>query len=116
MRSPWTCISSHRGKETAVRTIRITPLAGAFLALLPLGASAQDLPREAKFSITYTGVNPSPLKPLSYGKDRDVIMGQMLMTAVNDAGGGLLHNMTGRCLLVTLIDRAEKTQQVHGYC
>lgn len=90
-------------------------LAAAIL-LAPCAAPAQDLPKEGKFSITYIGVNAAPAKPVTYGKDRDAIVGISTMTAVNDAGGGLLHNMAGRCIVLTLIDRAAKTQQTHGYC
>jgi hypothetical protein len=89
----------------------------ASLLILPAAASlAQELPREGKFSITYTGVNPNPVKPVPFGKDREAIVGVSIMTAVNDAGSGLLHNMSGRCILLTLIDRAAKTQDVRGYC
>ncbi|MBS0639529.1 MAG: hypothetical protein JSS43_06630 [Proteobacteria bacterium] len=84
---------------------------------LPLGAAlAEDLPREGRFSITYTGVNTSPAKPVPYGKDREAVVGVSLMTAVNDAGSGLLHNMAGRCQVVTLIDRGAKTQEMRAYC
>jgi len=92
-------------------------IVAATIALAPATAClAQDLPREGHFSITYTGVNPSPVKPVPFGKDREAIVGVSLMTAVNDAGSGLLNNMAGRCILLTVIDRAAKTQDVHGYC
>ncbi len=86
------------------------------LSLAPATGRSEDLPKEGRFSITYTGVNTTPMKPVPYGKDREAIAGVSLMTAVNDAGGGLLHNVAGRCLVVTLIDRAAKTQEMHGYC
>jgi hypothetical protein len=98
-------------------TQRAIALLAASLLALPAGASvAQELPREGKFSITYTGVNPTPVKPVPFGKDREAIVGVSFMTAVNDAGSGLLHNMAGRCILLTIIDRAAKTQDVRGYC
>ena len=87
------------------------------LFLLPAAATfAQEMPREGKFSITYTGVNPSPAKPVTFGKDHDAIVGVSLMTAVNDAGSGLLHNMAGRCIVLTMIDRAVKTFDMRSWC
>jgi hypothetical protein len=86
------------------------------LPLLTLAAIAQDLAGEGKFSITYTGVNPNPIKPVAFGRDREVTVSPMIMTAVNDAGSGLLHNMAGRCILVTVVDRAAKTLEARGYC
>ncbi len=92
-------------------------LATSGLLLLPSVATvAQELPREGRFSITYTGVNPTPAKPVPLGKDREAIVGVSIMTAVNDAGNGLLHNMAGRCILLTIVDRAAKTQDLRGYC
>jgi hypothetical protein len=92
-------------------------IVAAAITLVPATAClAQDLPREGRFSITYTGVNPSPVKPVPFGKDREAIVGVSLMTAVNDADSGLLNNMAGRCILLTIVDRAAKTQDVHGYC
>lgn len=85
--------------------------------LLPASAAlAEDMPREGRFSVTYTGVNTSPSKPVPYGRDREAVVGVSLMTAVNDAGSGLLHNMAGRCHVVTLIDRGAKTQEMRAYC
>ena len=51
----------------------------------------QELPSEGKFSITYTAVNPAPSKAVSVG-DRDVTVSSSIMTGINDAGSGLLHN------------------------
>jgi hypothetical protein len=95
---------------------RATMIAAILFALPAAACLAQDLPLEGKFSITYTGVNPNPVKPVPFGKGREAIVGVSIMTAVNDAGSGLLHNMSGRCILLTLMDRAAKTQDVHGYC
>src|SRR5262245_21549764 len=88
-------------------------------SLIPLAcltsATAQELPREAKFSITYTSVNPAPTKPVSMG-DRDVSVSSTVMTAVNDGGSGLLHNMAGRCNFITDLKKGAKTLNVHGFC
>jgi hypothetical protein len=76
---------------------------------------AQELPNEANFSITYTAVNPSPSKIVSVG-DRDVIVSSTIMTAINDNGSGLLHNMAGRCNFMTQVNKTAKTVETHGFC
>jgi hypothetical protein len=76
---------------------------------------AQELPSEGKFSITYTSVNPAPSKAVSVG-DRDVTVSSSIMTGVNDAGSGLLHNMAGRCNFMTETDKVAKTIQTRGFC
>ena len=35
----------------------------------------------------------APAKPVPFGKDREAVAGISIMTASNDSGGGLLHNM-----------------------
>jgi hypothetical protein len=78
-------------------------------------ASAQDLPSEGKFSITWTLVNPAPSKSVSVG-GRDVVVTSAIMTAVNDGGSGLLHNMAGRCNYMTVTNTVDKTFELHGFC
>jgi hypothetical protein len=79
-------------------------------------AHGQELPAEGKFSITYTAVNPNPIKPLALSGERELIVNPALMTALNDGGSGLLHNMAGRCFVFTTIDRGAKTLDVRGHC
>jgi hypothetical protein len=86
------------------------------LAFSVSAANAQQLPAEGHFSITYTLTNPTPVKPISISKDAEVTVSSSLMSAVNDAGSGLLHNMTGRCLSENIVDKAAKTIEGHGYC
>ena len=86
------------------------------LAFSVSGANAQQLPAEGKFSITYTSLNAAPVKPIAIGKDQEMTVSSAMMTAANDSGGGLLHNLTGRCLMSVLTDRASKTIDQHGYC
>jgi hypothetical protein len=86
------------------------------LAFSVSGANAQQLPPEGKFSITYTSLNATPVKPIAIGKDLEMSVSSAMMTATNDSGGGLLHNLTGRCLMSVLIDKAAKTIDQHGYC
>ena len=38
------------------------------------------------------------------------------MTAVNDSGSGLLHNMPGRCNFMTETNKVAKTIETHGFC
>ncbi len=38
------------------------------------------------------------------------------MTASNDAGNPILHNMGGRCLFSRLADSSAKTAELHGFC
>ena len=91
-------------------------VSAAVLACSMSGANAQPLPPESKFNVTYTVVNVAPIKPISIGKDVDMTVSSSVMTAVNDAGSGLLHNLAGRCLMSSITDRATKTFEQHGYC
>lgn len=95
----------------------VTPICVGFaaLTLAAPAARSQDLPSEGKFSITYTAVNPAPSKPIPLG-DREITVSNPIMTAVNDAGTGLLHNMAGRCNLMTEVDKAAKTYRLNGAC
>ena len=79
-------------------------------------ATAQQLAPEAKFSVSYTGVIAAPVKAIAIGKDEEMTVSSAMMTAVNDAGSGLLHNLAGRCLMAVVIDKASKTVDQHGYC
>jgi hypothetical protein len=91
---------------------------GIFLCSLPQSAplAQQQLAPEGTFTITYTGVNTSPVQAISIGKDQDMTVAVSTMTAVNDAGNGLLHQTAGRCLMSVVIDKAAKTLDQHGYC
>jgi hypothetical protein len=98
--------------------MKIVLLLATCTGLLSLASApvlAEDMPSEAKFSITYTAVNPAPSKAVSVG-DRDIVVGSAIMTAVNDGGSGLLHNMAGRCNFMTEITKTAKTYESHGYC
>ena len=85
-------------------------------AVIVSPARAQDLPAEGKFAVTYTVVNSNPMKAIPIGKDREVLIGVSLASAVNDGGSGLLHNMAGRCAGTSIIDRSTKTMEFSGYC
>jgi hypothetical protein len=78
------------------RSVTLALCAGAVLLVCFTPSVAQELPSEGKFSITWTLVNPTPSKTVSVG-DQDVAVSSAIMTAVNDSGNDLLHNM-GRSL------------------
>ena len=87
-------------RKAQIREEVMKHIIALFAGALTIGcyaqALAQELPKEGKYSITYTSVNPSPTKAVSIG-DRDISVSSSIMTALNDGGSGLLHNMAGRC-------------------
>jgi hypothetical protein len=83
-----------------MRTIASTFIGSLVLLAYLSPAVAQEIPNEAKFSITYTSINLTPSKTVSLG-DRDVSVSSNVMTGMNDSGSGLLHNMPGRCNFMT---------------
>ena len=102
-----------------VQIVPSTRFAAATLGLVLLGsatARADDLPRQGEFRITYTAINPAVPKPVSIGNSKSASAMILTMTAVNEAGGGLLHNMAGRCSASPLVDNGAKTFENHGYC
>jgi hypothetical protein len=105
----------HRPRLSGVMAVALG-VACSMALLCPPGARAEDLPSKGDFRITYTAVDPSPAKPVSIGDNRTVGVNTFIMTAVNQAGSGLLHNMTGRCTNITTADAGAKTFESHGYC
>jgi hypothetical protein len=97
------------------RSVTLVLCAGAVPLACFTPAVAQELPSEGKFSITWTLVNPTPSKTVSVG-DQDVAVSSAIMTAVNDSGSGLLHNMAGRCNYITITNKIAKTFENHGFC
>jgi hypothetical protein len=86
------------------------------LGLVPVTVQAQELPSEGSFSVTYIFVNPNPAKPVSTSQDREVVANNYISTTVNDAGSGLMHNMAGRCLSISAVDKKAKTVEIQGNC
>ena len=86
------------------------------LTVTSWGASAQDMPRQGDFRIPFTGINPAPAKPMMIGANRTTSAGISIMTAVNQTGGKLLHNMAGRCTSAPILDNDAKTVENQGYC
>ncbi|GJD57191.1 hypothetical protein [Methylobacterium dankookense] len=91
-------------------------VATGLLIGLPATGLAAELPLQGEYRITYTGVNPAPMKPVMIGPQRTVATSLSIMTAVNAGGSGLLHNMTGRCNGMATIDNQAKTLENHGFC
>ena len=59
---------------------------------------------------------PNPVKPVIVGKDREVAVSTSIMTAVNDGGSGLLHNMAGRCVSIGILDKVATPQRAAANC
>ncbi|MGV7033400.1 hypothetical protein [Methylobacterium symbioticum] len=93
-----------------------TIVATGLLISAPATALAGELPPQGEYRITYTGVNPAPMKPVMIGPQRTVSTSLSIMTAVNAGGSGLLHDMTGRCNGMATIDNQAKTVENHGFC
>lgn len=92
-------------------------IVGVSLTFISLAAaSADELPRSGDYSVIYTGVNITPIKPMPIGHNQAVIPSHVTMTAVNTAGSGFLHNLTGRCIGMATTDNDAKTVESHGRC
>ena len=101
------------------RTLLLVTCTAAPLGLLLLSSgpsAAEDMPRQGEFRITYTATIPVAPKPVMIGENRMASATINMMTAVNESGGKLLHNMAGRCTSAPLIDNTAKTVENHGYC
>ena len=84
-----------------------------FLLLGPVPARAEDMPRQGDFRITFTSTTPSAPKPVMIGGNRMASATINMMTAVNESGGKLLHNMAGRCTSAPLIDNGATVSYTH---
>jgi hypothetical protein len=98
------------------RSLLATSASLVAVVLLGTTARSEELPPQGQFSITYTAVNPSPAKPIPISATKDIVMNNLIMTASNDAGSGLLHALAGRCALMVTIDKAAKTLDYKGNC
>ena len=99
------------------RSLKMMQISVGLLSLACWAADghAQDIPREGKFSATFTTVNPSPPKPISLGS-REIGVGSIIITIVNDTEAGFLHAMGGHCNVLVDHSHAAKTAQSEGYC
>lgn len=77
---------------------------------------AQSIPPEGPVSVTYTATQIPPPKPMPIGGGREFAVVNQAMTASNDVGNPVLHNMGGRCQGSRLIDIAVKSMEVHAFC
>ena len=92
--------------------------AGLLLPFLAVaaGAGAQDLPPEGTFTVNFTAVDTAPGLPVNIGPDRAFGTYEAVMTASNAEGGGLLHNLTGRCTGWYVVDASAGSYEQHGHC
>jgi len=85
------------------------------IALVAPVCYAQDIPREGKFSATFTTVNPSPPKPISLG-DREIGVGSIIITVVNDTETGFLNAMAGHCNVLVDHGQTARNYQTQVHC
>jgi hypothetical protein len=79
-------------------------------------AQAQGVPPEGPVSVTFTATQIVPPKPMPVGDGKEFVVINQAMTASNDAGNPVLHNMAGRCQFSRLTDPAAKSVEMHGFC
>ena len=81
------------------------------LALLTTvsSAHAQSIPPEGSLSISFTATQIPPANPMPIGGGREFVVLNMAMTASNDTGNPVLHNMGGRCQFARIINTSAKT-------
>jgi hypothetical protein len=77
---------------------------------------AQNIPPEGPVSVTFTATQIPPAKPMPIGAGKEFTVINMAMTASNDAGNPVLHNMGGRCQFARTTDTSAKTTEQHGFC
>jgi hypothetical protein len=77
---------------------------------------AQNMPPEGPVSVTFTATLIPPPKPMPVGGGKEFDLMNQAMTATNDAGNPVLHNMGGRCQFSRLRDASAKTAELHGFC
>lgn len=92
----------------ALSSVAVTLVAG--------NAQAQSIPPEGPVSVTYSATLIPPPKPMPVGGGREFAVVNQAMTASNDAGNPVLHNMGGRCQGTRLIETAAKSVEVHAFC
>ncbi|WP_147027706.1 hypothetical protein [Methylobacterium oxalidis] len=82
----------------------------------PAANRGEGLPAKSDFRITFVAVNQHPMKPMMLDANRTFATGHAVMTAINQEGRGLLHNVAGRCTAAVTIDNAAKTIGYNGFC
>jgi hypothetical protein len=99
------------------RSLRLMQVSAGVLSLACFVATghAQDMPKEGKFSATFTTVNPNPPKPVSLG-DRDIGVASFIITVVNDTETVFLNAMGGHCNVLVDHNKTAKTFDTQGYC
>jgi hypothetical protein len=107
-------VPKHGGNMKTTRNL----LALSFLAVIAAApnASAQSLPAEGPLSVTFTGTQIAPTKPMPIGDGKEYTLVNWAMTASNDAGNPILNKMGGRCQLTRTTETSTKKFEEHGYC
>lgn len=85
-------------------------------ALTASNVHAQGIPPEGPVSVTFTATQTAPVKPMPIGNGKEFVVINQAMTASNEAGNPVLHDMGGRCLFSRLADPSAKTVELHGFC
>ena len=99
-------------------TVSRTLLALSCLAAIAAAsnANAQSLPAEGPLSVTFTGTQIAPTKPMLIGDGKEYTLIDWAMTASNDAGNPILNKMGGRCQFTRTTDTSTKKFEQHGFC
>ncbi len=79
-------------------------------------ANAQSFPAEGPVSVTFTGTQIAPTKPMPIGDRKEFTLIDWAMTASNDAGNPILNKMGGRCEFTRTTETSTKKFEQHGYC
>jgi hypothetical protein len=88
----------------------------AIVLLSAASAWAEEIPKEARYSVQYAGTNTAPMKPIAIGNNREMLVSSSVMFAINESGSGFLHDMAGRCSGTVIVDTAANSFESHGYC
>lgn len=107
---------TYRRNTFASRLSLATGASLVAMAFLGAAGNCQELPQEGQFKITCTSIITSPAKPIPISTTKDITMNNLIMTASNDAGSGLLHGVAGHCASRTVIDKVAKTVEYKGSC
>ena len=99
---------------SAARAFRIWLLA-VLAAVLAPAASAQ-IAGEGAFAANFVGIAEPGVDPIQTSDTEEFGTFSSLMTAMNAAGAGLLHNVTGRCMGWWLSDGDQGTFDEHVHC
>ena len=102
-------IGNRRELTMMVKLVSLVLSSVAFFATV-LGLNAQNLPAEGPLSISFTATQIPPAKPMPIGGGKEFVVLNMAMTASNDTGNSVLHNMGGRCQFAPALSTQRRRQ------